>query len=167
ACAVANRVNAALTEPVPLDGIPLYVSAAIGVAVCPDHGDDVDSLMRHADVAMYDAKHRAAAVAVYAPEADHHSPERLTLLADLREALRAPGDTGVEMHYQPQVALATGEVIGVEALLRWHHPERGPIRPDYLIKVAEHTAVMRLLTLRIIDEVVEQVAKWAAAGLTL
>lgn len=167
ACAVASRVNTALLEPVHLDGLPLYVSAAIGVAVCPDHGDDVDSLLRHADVAMYDAKQRAAAVAVYTAESDHHSPERLTLLADLREALRDPGGAGVTMHYQPQVALATGEVIGVEALLRWQHPERGPIRPDQLIKLAEHTAVMRLLTLRIIDEVVEQVAKWSAAGLTL
>jgi len=165
--AVAGRVSAALAAPVRLDGLPLDVTGSIGVAVYPDHGDDVATLVRCADVAMYDAKHRAAPVAVYSPEADHHSPQRLALLADLRSSLESPGRNGADgvvMHYQPQVAVASGEVVGVEALLRWRHPTRGTISPEDLIKVAEHTAVMRLLTLRIVDDVVEQVAKWCAAG---
>jgi diguanylate cyclase (GGDEF)-like protein len=165
--ALAGRVVAALAEPVRLDGLPLDVSGSIGVAVYPDHGEDVATLMRCADVAMYDAKHRAAPVAVYTAESDHHSPQRLALLADLRTALNTPGQDGVEMHYQPQIAIATGEVVGVEALLRWRHPERGPISPEDLIKVAEHTAVMRRLTLRVVDDVVEQVAKWTTAGVDL
>jgi diguanylate cyclase len=165
--ALAGKVVAALAEPVRIDGLPLDVGGSIGVAVYPDHGRDVATLMRCADVAMYDAKNRAAPVAVYSPESDHHSPQRLELLADLRAALLTPGDDGVEIYYQPQVAIYTGEVVGVEALLRWRHPSRGPISPDHLIKVAEHTAVMRRLTLRIVNEVVEQVAKWDAAGLRL
>lgn len=164
---LAGTVAAALTEPVRLDGLPLDVSGSIGVAVYPDHGKDPATLLRCADVAMYDAKHRAAPVAVYRPESDHHSPQRLSLLADLRGSLSSPGrngSDGVVMHYQPQVAVDTGEVVGVEALLRWQHPTRGTVSPDELIKAAEHTAVMRLLTLRIVDDVVEQVAKWATAG---
>jgi EAL domain-containing protein (putative c-di-GMP-specific phosphodiesterase class I) len=155
---------AALTEPARLDGLPLDVSGSIGVAVYPDHGDEVATLLRCADVAMYDAKHRAAPIAVYSPESDHHSPRRLALLADLRTSLQMPGSDGVVMHYQPQVAVHSGEVVGVEALLRWRNPSGATISPDELIKVAEHTAVMRLLTLRIVDDVVEQVAKWSAAG---
>jgi diguanylate cyclase (GGDEF)-like protein len=165
--AVAGQVAAALAEPVRLDGLPLDVSSSIGVAVYPEHGPDVATLIRCADVAMYDAKHRAAPIALYRPEADQHCPKRLALLADLRTALKTPGADGVVMHYQPQIAVETGEVVGVEALLRWRHPSRGPVTPEELIRVAEHTAVMRLLTLRIVDEVVEQVAKWTAAGVAL
>jgi diguanylate cyclase len=163
----AGAVAAALAEPVRLDGLPLDVSGSIGVAVYPDHGGDVATLVRCADVAMYDAKHRAAPIAVYSAESDQHSAQRLALLADLRVALKTPGDGGVVMHYQPQIAVETGAVVGVEALLRWRHPTRGTISPEELIKVAEHTAVMRLLTMRIVDDVVEQVAKWTAAGLAL
>ncbi|MBQ1045964.1 MULTISPECIES: putative bifunctional diguanylate cyclase/phosphodiesterase [unclassified Micromonospora] len=325
----ADRVVAALAEPVPLDGLPLDVGGSIGIALYPDHGEDFATLMRHADVAMYDAKHRNDTVAVYAPESDHNSAERLSLLADLRRvlesgpsaqggesvgvrggdgaaltpALSAPrparaerssrnqrparddgrgggrsgdgpnrwlrrrrdrsaerhdddlieriltgadpirsraarsgaagavvtplvvgggdadadaareadtgpdaeaareADTGHEaqaavstgapgvigptadgsaepedqsghpgeitMYYQPQIAIATGEVVGVEALLRWRHPRRGMVDPGELIQVAEQSAVMRLLTRRVVDDVVEQLAKWSAAGLTL
>ena len=117
----------------PLDGLPLDVGGSIGIALYPDHGEDFATLMRHADVAMYDAKHRGDTVAVYAPESDHNSPERLSLLADLRRALDPSAgrhDAGeITMYYQPQVAIATGEVVGVEALLRWQHPARGHGRP--------------------------------------
>ena len=165
--ALAGRIAAALAEPARMDGLPLDVTASIGVAVWPEHGQDVATLLRRADVAMYDAKHRAAPVAVYSADCDHHTPQRLALLADLRSALAAPGAAGVTMYYQPQVAIDTGEVVGVEALLRWHHPHHGQVSPTDLIAAAEHTAVMRLLTLRIIDDVVEQVAKWSAAGVRL
>ncbi|NJP33799.1 bifunctional diguanylate cyclase/phosphodiesterase [Micromonospora thermarum] len=405
---LADRVVAALAEPVPLDGLPLDVGGSIGVALFPDHGEDFATLMRHADVAMYDAKHRNDTVAVYAAESDHNSAERLGLLADLRRVLEsgtsatdtptgdrampgpstaegatagpsaaegatagpstaegaaggtpagdaegaegaaggarldagragaevgdpdagpaeaesvgagangrngdvtqpvlAPGgpalaavpatarggdgaalparddgsrtgrwrlrgrrqradlahtdeliqqivtaadpirrraahaaeaaahptgastqptgaastaadrteparrddrarggrngsrgrgggdrpdgtphrrdhsaadrrsgepaaDAGeITMYYQPQIAIATGEVVGVEALLRWRHPRRGMVDPEELIRVAEQSAVMRLLTFRVVDDVVEQVAKWSAAGLGL
>ncbi|WP_422734107.1 EAL domain-containing protein [Micromonospora sp. WMMD558] len=379
---LADRVVAALAEPVPLDGLPLDVGGSIGIALFPDHGEDFATLMRHADVAMYDAKHRNDTVAVYAAESDHNSAERLGLLADLRRVLEtgasaadpstaqpgpgepapdagapgldgrpeaefadpdveaaggetvgadgrdgdvtqpvlAPGgpalavpatarggdgaalpardggsrtgrwrlrgrrqrdddlahtdeliqrivtaadpirrrearaagadapaagaagppgvaaghlagpaahpgvaaghpaaadradparhhdraggarngsrgrgggrpdgtpqrrgrgtadrqsgepaaDAGeITMYYQPQIAIATGEVVGVEALLRWRHPRRGMVDPEELIRVAEQSAVMRLLTFRVVDDVVEQLAKWSAAGLGL
>jgi EAL domain-containing protein (putative c-di-GMP-specific phosphodiesterase class I) len=155
---------AALAEPVLLDGLPIDVGASVGVAVYPEHGTDFAELMQHADVAMYDAKGRGDNLAVYAPESDHNSPERLSLLADLRRALESGGNGGIELYYQPQVELATGAVVGLEALLRWQHPERGLVHPEELIKVAEHSSVMRLLTLRIVDEVIGQLAEWGSAA---
>ncbi|GAA5182206.1 cyclic Di-GMP phosphodiesterase RmdB [Rugosimonospora acidiphila] len=165
--AMAERIAAVLADPVALDGLPLDVGGSIGVAVYPRHGDDFATLMRHADVAMYDAKNRGDAVAVYAPESDHNSPQRLGLLADLRRALETPDAEEIAFYYQPQVELRTGDVIGVEALLRWHHPQRGMVDPEELIRVAEHSAVMRLLTLRVVDDVVAQLARWEADGLSL
>ncbi|MEN3305530.1 MAG: hypothetical protein V7603_1732 [Micromonosporaceae bacterium] len=165
--ALAGRIAAALAEPVSLDGLPLDVSGSIGIALFPEHGDDFATLMRHADVAMYDAKTRGDVLAVYAPESDHNSPERLSLLADLRHALEDPGCEEIAFYYQPQVELRTGDVIGVEALLRWHHPVRGPVDPEELIRVAEHSGVMRLVTLRVVDDVVAQLAKWQSNGLGL
>ncbi|GAA4469969.1 putative bifunctional diguanylate cyclase/phosphodiesterase [Phytohabitans houttuyneae] len=167
---LAARVVAALGEPVELDGLPLDVSGSMGVALYPEHGEDFATLLRHADVAMYDAKHRGDTIAVYAPESDHNSPERLSLLADLRRALddgSVAGSRQITMYYQPQIAIETGEVVGVEALLRWKHPRHGMVDPEELIRVAEQSAVMRLLTRRVVDDVVEQVAKWSAAGLKL
>jgi len=160
----AAEIAEALAEPVLLDGLPLDVNASVGLAIYPEHGVDFATLLQHADVAMYDAKARGDSLAVYAPESDHNSPERLGLLADLRRALETPGDAGIAMYYQPQIELATGEVVGVEALLRWSHPERGLVDPEELIRVAEHSAVMRLLTLRVIDDVIAQLATWGPAA---
>jgi diguanylate cyclase (GGDEF)-like protein len=164
---IAAVISTMLSVPVVLDGLSLDVGGSIGIAMYPAHGEDFATLMRHADVAMYDAKMRGDAVAVYAPEADHNSPARLSLLADLRRALEIPDSNEVAFYYQPQVEMATGLVVGVEALLRWHHPQRGLIDPEELIRVAEHSGVMRLLTLRVIDDVIAQLAKWRADGLTL
>jgi diguanylate cyclase (GGDEF)-like protein len=165
AAILAERVADALAEPVTLDTLPLDVTAAVGVAVFPDHGSDNTTLLRHAEVAMYDAKDRGATHAVYTPESDQNSPERLELVADLRRAIEASRPDEIQLHYQPQVDLATHEVVGVEALLRWHHPRRGPMSPDDVIKAAEHTAVMRLLTHRVLEEAIIQLAKWRAQGL--
>ncbi|MGI5244805.1 putative bifunctional diguanylate cyclase/phosphodiesterase [Dactylosporangium sp. CA-139066] len=156
----AAEIMSALSEPVLLDELPIDVGASVGVAVYPEHGTDFAELMQHADVAMYDAKGRGDNLAVYAPESDHNTPERLSLLADLRRALESGTAGGIELYYQPQVELATGTMVGVEALLRWRHPQRGPIDPEELIRVAEHSPVMRLLTLRIVDEAIGQLAAW-------
>jgi EAL domain-containing protein (putative c-di-GMP-specific phosphodiesterase class I) len=115
---------------------------------------------------MYDAKDRAARYAIYSPESDQNSVERLELLADLRRALDG-GNDELRLFYQPQIDMGTGEVVGTEALLRWNHPQRGFVSPDMVIKVAEHTAVMRRLTNRVMDDAIAQLAKWKAQGLTL
>ena len=162
---IAGHLAEALTRPFLLDGLPVDVSASIGIAVHCERGVDGAALLRQAEAAMYDAKQRGDQVAIYGPDAAHHSPDRLTLLADLRHALRADdGDDGITLFYQPQIAVATGEVVGVEALLRWRHPDRGLVGPEELIRVAEPTPVMRLLTDRVLREVIAQLAAWRAAG---
>jgi diguanylate cyclase len=163
---LAERVADALALPVTLDGLPLDVTAAIGVAVYPDHGTDNTTLLRHAEVAMYDAKDLGSTFAIYSPEADQNSPERLELLADLRRALEN-GANELQLFYQPQIEMATGEVVGTEALLRWNHPERGFVSPELLIKVAEQTAVMQLITSRVMEDAVAQLAQWKAHGVIL
>ena len=162
---IAGHLAEALSRPFALNGVPIDVSASIGIALQPGRAGDPAALMRQAEAAMYDAKQRGDQIAVYGPESAHHSPDRLALLADLHSALRAdPGDDGITLYYQPQIAIATGEPVGVEALLRWRHPDRGPVRPDELIRVAEQTPVMRLLTGRVLREVIAQAAAWRDAG---
>nr|WP_239132090.1 EAL domain-containing protein [Actinoplanes durhamensis] len=165
---IAYHLAEALNRPFALDGLPIDVTASIGIALQNAPDDDCATLLREAEVAMYDAKQRGDQVAVYGPDAAHHSPDRLALLADLRRALREDSpDDGIMIFYQPQIAIATGEVVGVEALLRWHHPERGLVGPEELIRVAEPTPVMRLLTGRVLQNVVAQLATWREAGTPL
>jgi len=163
---VACTVVHALTEPVELDRLQIDVTASLGVASYSD-GEDFATLLRHADVAMYEAKQRGDAVATYLARADQNSPERLKLLTDFRDALTARRPEQIAMHYQPQVSLATGEVEGVEALLRWRHPVHGPIPTRDLLSVAEHSSVMQQLTMRVIDDVTAQVAAWLGDGLEI
>jgi diguanylate cyclase (GGDEF)-like protein len=161
---LAAHLAEALHAPFALDGRPVDVSASIGIALQSERGDGA-ALLRQAEVAMYDAKQRGDQIALYGPDAAHHPADRLTLLADLRRALRDDvADDGITLYYQPQIAIATGEVVGVEALLRWQHPDRGLVRPEELIRVAEPTPVMRLLTGRVLREVIAQLAAWRATG---
>ena len=162
---LAHHLVEALNRPFALDGVPVDVSASIGIALRDGTGGEGAGLLREAEAAMYDAKQRGDQIAVYGPDAAHHSPDRLALLGDLRRALRegAPDD-GIVLFYQPQIAIATGEVVGVEALLRWRHPDRGMIGPEELIRVAEPTPAMRLLTERVLHDVTVQVARWGDAG---
>jgi diguanylate cyclase (GGDEF)-like protein len=163
---LADDICGVMATPVMLEGLQVDISGSIGIAVSPDHGTDFATVMRHADVAMYQAKHRGHAVATYAQEDDHNSPERLALLTDFRGALDAAASQ-ISLHYQPQVDLATNRVVGVEALLRWQHPTLGAVPPRELLRIAEHTPVMRMITNRVIDEVVAQAARWYAAGINL
>ena len=157
----------ALTDPVAIDGLQIDVSASLGIG---HHaaGEDFGKLMRHADVAMYEAKKLGgSSVVTYSAIGDHNSPQRLHLIADLRDALLPTGAGQLALHYQPQVSLATGEVEGVEALLRWQHPRLGPIPPAELLTVAEHSSVMQQLTAYVVNEVVAQLAAWQAQGIQL
>ena len=166
---IAAHLAAVLDRSIELDGLPIDVSASIGIAVQPERSAEGEVLLRQAEVAMYDAKQRGDQVAVYAPDAAHHSPDRLTLLADLRRALQDdpatdPAAAGIALFYQPQVEIDSGDVVGVEALLRWRHPERGMIDPEEVIRVAEQTVVMRMLTGRVLHDVIAQLGRWRAAG---
>lgn len=158
---VARGLVAALSSPLDLDGLTLVLEASAGVAVFPDHADDAEGLLRRADVAMYQAKRDRTGVEAYESKRDSNTPDRLGLLGDLRRALDA---REVELHYQPKVRF-DGQVAGLEALVRWVHPERGKVPPDEFIAIAESSGLMPHLTEYVLETALGQVAKWRAQGL--
>ncbi|GIF72602.1 putative bifunctional diguanylate cyclase/phosphodiesterase [Asanoa siamensis] len=162
---LAEEVVRGLRRPVYLEGLRVDVTASVGVAT--DDGEGFHTLLRHADVAMYEAKQRGDAIATYDMRSDRSSPAQLRLLADFRRALEVDDTVRLRAHYQPQVSLSTGHVEAVEALLRWDHPRLGPVNAEDIVALAEHTPVMVMLTRRMIDRVTAQVADWNAAGLGL
>jgi diguanylate cyclase len=161
AVAVASRIRSALERPVDVEGLALMVDASVGVAAYPDHGSDADALMQHADVAMYHAKAARTGCEIYTPARDASSRDRLALLGRLRHAV--DGDELV-LHYQPKADLRSGAVVAVEALVRWDHPERGLLAPAAFLPVAEQTALMRPLTLRVLDLALRDARRWLDAG---
>jgi len=159
---VAERVRAALAEPFRHDGMSFEIEASIGIALHPDHGHDFETLLQRADVAMYVAKERGTGIEIYSSETDRHSTIRLGMLAELRNALE---NRELELHFQPKADLRTGDVVGVEALLRWRHPERGMVPPDEFIPLAEQTGLMRAITQFVVDTALTQLAEWWKSGL--
>ncbi|MFI6657252.1 putative bifunctional diguanylate cyclase/phosphodiesterase [Streptomyces sp. NPDC050523] len=158
---VARGLVAALSSPLDLDGLTLVLEASAGVAVFPDHALDAEGMLRRADVAMYQAKRDRTGVEVYESKRDSNTPDRLGLLGDLRRALDA---REVELHYQPKVRF-DGHVAGLEALVRWVHPERGKVPPDEFIAIAESSGLMPHLTEYVLETALAQVARWRAQGL--
>ena len=161
----AQRLLTAFTEPFTIDGLELDVEASIGVAVA-DHtltpGDDaIDALLREADIAMYTAKEVKTGVEVYDPLVDTHNRSRLVLLSDLR---RGMADGQLELHYQPKVAFGSGELTGVEALVRWNHPTRGQLTPTEFLPVVEQTGLIVTLTDIVLDLALAQTRRWIDAG---
>ncbi|MFF9111604.1 putative bifunctional diguanylate cyclase/phosphodiesterase [Streptomyces sp. NPDC014805] len=158
---VARGLVADLSSPLDLDGLTLVLEASAGVAVFPDHALEAEGLLRRADVAMYQAKRDRTGVEVYESKRDSNTPDRLGLLGDLRRALDAHE---VQLHYQPKVRF-DGQVAGLEALVRWVHPERGKVPPDEFIAIAESSGLMPHLTEYVLDTALAQVAAWRAQGL--
>jgi diguanylate cyclase (GGDEF)-like protein len=158
---LGRRVLGALAEPMTLGKVRVDVAASIGIALAPLHGSDAGELMARADVAMYAAKEDHRGCALYDPEQDRHTPERLELLADLREAVQRGQ---LVLHYQPKIAAATGEVAGAEALVRWQHPRLGLLPPDAFVELAENTGLIAELTLAVLDEALAQLRTWLDLG---
>jgi diguanylate cyclase (GGDEF)-like protein len=161
---LGRRVGIALQTPFEIDGLEVVMDASIGVALCPENGDHAEALLQRADVAMYQAKEARTGFQAYDPARDRHSRERLALMAELRRALERDE---LILHYQPKVDLQTGLVAGVEALVRWQHPVHGLRGPGAFLSHAEHTALMRPLTLHVLETALSQLAAWRADGLDL
>jgi diguanylate cyclase len=162
AVAVAKRLLELLNETVDVDGVTLQVEGSVGIAVA-DLGSEhtIDALLRQADIAMYTAKRARCGYTVFHEDQDTSTRERLTLLGELRQALTR-GE--IVLHYQPKLTLADGRLVGVEALARWEHPERGLLGPAEFIPVAESTGLIVPLTLHVLELAVAQLRKWRAAG---
>ena len=159
--AVAARLQEALDEPFPLDGINLTVAGSIGAALCPEHGTTADELLQRADIAMYAAKSNRTGYMIFDASQDSSDPRKLTLAGDLRRGI---DQHQLLLHYQPKVDAQTGKVLGAEALVRWQHPEHGMIRPDEFIPLAEHTGLITPLTSFVLGSALQQCRSWLESG---
>jgi EAL domain-containing protein (putative c-di-GMP-specific phosphodiesterase class I) len=154
-------VLAAMREPFVLAELTLTVGASVGIVTYPTHGQDAETLVQRADIAMYLAKERGRGEVLYDPAEDPYDPERLLLIEDLRDAISAGQ---LDVHYQPKFAAGDLRLVGVEALVRWQHPRRGQLPPGDFIPLAEHTGLIRPLTLEVLRQAAAQWRGWHEDG---
>jgi diguanylate cyclase (GGDEF)-like protein len=164
ATTLAGRMHDLLEFPFSVGDFPLEVSASIGIAAYPEHGEHAEALLQHADVAMYVAKERHATTAVYDPEEDTNDALRLALAGELRRAIE---DEELVVFFQPKAELESGRVLGAEALVRWQHPTRGFIPPNDFIPIAERTGLIKPLSRFVLATAVRQCDAWRGAGYDL
>ncbi|MFC0679550.1 putative bifunctional diguanylate cyclase/phosphodiesterase [Lysobacter korlensis] len=143
AVAIVERLVDAMKSPFEVHGQQLHVGQSIGIAIFPEHARQFDELLREADVAMYAAKVARRPYAVFSPDIDPHSRERLELVNELRRDIERGR---LRVHYQPQVEIGSGRLVGIEALVRWHPDQREPSAPDEFIPIAERLGLMDALT---------------------
>ena len=160
---VAQRIIEALAEPFLLDGHSIYIGISIGIALYPADGRDVETLQSNADAALYQAKMQGRGVLrFFAPEMTRQAKERLTLEADLRRALDRQE---LRLHYQPQIDLVSGQMVGLEALVRWEHPVRGMVSPAEFIPLAEESGLVVRLGDWVLRTACRQIKAWSDASL--
>lgn len=161
---IAANILTALEQPLSLDDQTVDIGAGLGIAGYPLHGDDAEALLSMAEVAMYNAKHRNDGAVVYDPMIDKGSETSLSLLTELRNAIER---NEFRLHVQPKMKLSTGEVVGVESLVRWQHPVRGNVFPDEFIPFAEQTGFIRVLTQWVLEQSAALCRDMAAKGIDL
>ncbi len=158
---VAQELAETLFDPISLDGVTVRVGASIGVSISPDHGSTHSELLRSADVAMYEAKRSRSIVCVYHADHDLNSRERLELIDDLRTAISS---RSLDLHFQPTLNLHTETVVGVEALVRWHHPKQGLLQPDSFVPLAERVGLIPQLTRAVLEMAIDEAARLDRRG---
>ena len=162
AASLAQKILAALEQPLLIDGMDLHTSGSIGIGMYPDDGDNVEALMRAADTAMYHAKSKGRGnFQFFTAALDHAAQQRLSIESRLRMAL-PKGE--FQLHYQPQVDIATGRIVSVEALLRWRHPGRGFVPPLEFIPIAEESGMIMRIGEWVLEEACNQLRRWRDAG---
>ncbi|MEZ5331469.1 MAG: EAL domain-containing protein [Thermoanaerobaculia bacterium] len=157
-----DRLLEALQEPFHPADAEVYVGASVGVALFPGHGGDMETLLRRADVAMYTAKRSRGRIELYDPETDSYTPARLQLQSELYRALHEPDQ--LRVYYQPIYDLEREEVVGVEALVRWQHPERGFLEPADFLSVAENARLIPLLDRYVLHRALDD---WSHLGIRI
>lgn len=163
AASAAQNIVRALSAPFPIDGNDIYVTASVGIAMYPHDGRDVATLVKHADSAMYRAKRTNSGFQFYEASMELSISEHVRLESDLRHALLQGHQ--LEVYYQPQARLDDGRIIGMEALLRWHHPLRGLIAPDQFIPLAEETGLIIPIGEWVLRSACQQLQNWRVEGL--
>ena len=161
---IADSIVARFESPYLDNEMRIDADVALGLSLFPQHGNSARILLQRADVALFSARRLAGRVDVYDAERDPHRPERLSLMGDLREAIDGEG---LVLHYQPKINVATGALIGAEALVRWQHPQRGFMPPDLFIPMAEETGTVHRLTRWVLRTAIAQAAGWNRAGLPI
>ncbi|MCG6872811.1 MAG: EAL domain-containing protein [Gammaproteobacteria bacterium] len=157
-----KTVLAAIKDSFEIDGLQVAVGSSIGVSLYPEHGNNPSNLLRCADVAMYHAKQHATGYTVYSADHDEYSLRRLALMTDLGLAIR---EDQLLLHYQPKISVADNHVVGLEALVRWQHPDHGLVPPDQFIPMAETSELIKPLTSWVVDCALRQLADWQRSGL--
>ncbi|HEX3615935.1 MAG TPA: EAL domain-containing protein [Solirubrobacteraceae bacterium] len=160
--AIVEDVMACVREPVKFDDITLQVDASIGVARFPHDGQDAQTLLRRADIAMYSAKAERDGHRFYAHGQDRHSVSRLSMVGDFRRALEK--DDEIVVHFHPIVDLGSGQVHGAEALVRWQHPDLGLLQPAAFLEIVEQTGLIGAMTTHVLQKAIAECAAWHAAG---
>jgi diguanylate cyclase (GGDEF)-like protein/PAS domain S-box-containing protein len=158
------RLIDSLRLPIDTRGIAIEVGVSIGIAMSPDHSRDAKELLRHADVAMYVSKRHGTPFEYYDRDDDQHTVRRLSMLSELRSAI---DNSGINLHYQPQVNLRTGRATSVEALVRWQHATHGNVGPAEFVTLAEATDLIRPLTEWTIKRALADIAVWSKRGVDL
>jgi len=161
---LAETIYAEFDTPFTADAVSLVLGASLGIAQYPEHAATPDLLLQRADAATYSARLAGSGIEVYTAESDPYAPRRLALAADLREALERDE---VDVYVQPKVRLTDGVVVGGEALVRWTHPRLGPLSPDQFIPAAEHTGVIKALTMYVVRDALAQCRSWRDAGMDI
>ncbi|MBM2618235.1 EAL domain-containing protein [Actinoplanes sp. LDG1-06] len=156
-----DELSADLAREVVLDGVPVSVEASFGVALYPEHGHEVEELLRRADAAMYHGKRGSSDIVVYAGENMAHPTQWLVVQAELRHALTRDE---LVLHYQPKVDLRSGEIVAVEALVRWQHPQRGLLPPSEFLPAVEQSGLIEPLTAWVLRRALADQAMWTATG---
>jgi predicted signal transduction protein with EAL and GGDEF domain len=161
---VAQRIGRALETPFALGGVSIDVEASMGIALYPLHAEDAGTLMKYADVAMYQAKRNHTTYALYEPGRDEHSLRRLTILSELRQAVA--GDA-LELFFQPKIDVAGKRAVHAEALVRWRHPTYGMMPPDEFVPLAEQSGNIGIISRWVLKKAIAECAGWNRDGLAL
>ncbi len=159
-----NALIKQMIQPIEFKGMRLELRPVLGVAICPEHGLNAATLLRHARVAADSSDAKERYLSYYRPELDQYNARRLTIISELKDAIQKEE---LDLYFQPKLDLRSRKIVGVEALIRWNHPKYGLVRPDDFIPMAEQTGIIKNLTRWVIDESLAYLQRLGECGYTI